>query len=48
MVTVYAVAGPDIRLKTASSIQVRKVGTSPARDAAKEYIRYVKAEEGIL
>jgi hypothetical protein len=45
---VYVVAGPDIRLKAASSIQVRKVGTYPTRNAAKEYIRYVKAKEGIL
>jgi hypothetical protein len=47
-VIVYVVAGLDIRLKTASFIQVRRVGTSHARDAAKEYIRYAKAEVGIL
>jgi hypothetical protein len=48
IVFVLGVGRPVIRLKTASPIQVRKVGTSPARDVAKECIRCVKAEEKIL
>jgi hypothetical protein len=48
IVFVLGVGRPVIRLKTASPIQVRKVGTFPARDVAKEYIRCVKAKEGIL